>query len=566
MNQVKPPLLVHLVFHPESDSARELAKHIHIALNDDPNVPGLRIPTIFCSEDGSNMPPEDQGLERALRSFVIPLAETDMNVDDEWCSYVSNLWESCQETSHRCLPIQLSEDAWPLDERLKEVNFVRAFGMGEDTRAIIVRRIVTELCRFLHGDPLGDDSPEAPTKLFISHTKMDIGEEPQVVNRLREHLSHDQPIKVWFDSGDIPGGSRFAKEIADGIEDSSLLCVRTNHYASREWCRKEVLLAKEKLRPMVVINAVTTNELRSFPYLGNVPEIRWNGDPNKAIDLLLKETLRHMHSALTLQSWKQPNDQLFLYPPELLTSLNLPENTTILYPDPPLGKEEIYTLEKHHIHVVTPLERLAKKRPLNGKKIAISFSESTDISRFGLDLIHYASATLELCRYLLLKGATLVYGGHLGANGYTIKLMGLVTEYNRMENVDPVSRIENYIGWPIPFNKELKARYKFQASLKRVARPEGVDETLAPEFTENPKFFPDTISVLHRYAWAKGMTAMREEQTANTVARIIVGGTFGPVEKKTGRWKHKRELVCRPDSWSIGRVDHFTTAKSNLFS
>ena len=46
----KPPLLVHLVFHPESNLARELAKNIHLALNDDPIVQGLRIPTVFCRE------------------------------------------------------------------------------------------------------------------------------------------------------------------------------------------------------------------------------------------------------------------------------------------------------------------------------------------------------------------------------------------------------------------------------------------------------------------------------------------------------------------------------------
>jgi len=548
VSRIKAPLLVHLVFHPESDSARELAKQIHIALNRDPNVPGLRIPTVFCAEDGSDNPPENQRLDQAERSFVIPLADTDMDVDETWCSFVADLWHECQETPHRCLPIQLSAEAWPLDERLSGVNFVRAYGLSNvNNTSFVIRRIVTEMCRFLHGDPLVDKSPEAPTKLFISHTKIDVEEEPQVVNELREHLSHDQPIKVWFDSGDIPGGSRFAQEIAEGIEDSSLLCVRTNHYAGREWCRKEVLLAKEKSCPMVVINAVTTNELRSFPYLGNVPEVRWDGDPNKAIDLLLKETLRHLHSTLILQAWKEPNDKLFLSPPELLTLLNLPENTTVLYPDPPLGKEEIDTLEKHHIQVVTPLERLAKERPLNSQKIAISFCESTDIRRFGLDLIHFESATLELCRYLLLKGATLVYGGHLGAEGYTEKLMELVAEYNRMDNVDPVSRIENYIGWPIPFNKEIKARHKFQATLKRVARPECVDEILAPEFVENPNFFPATVSALHRYAWASGMTAMREEQTANTIARIIVGGTFGPVEKKQADGSTK-------ESWYASRI------------
>jgi len=533
MTERRPQLLVHLVFHPQSDSARELTRQIHLALNEDPNVPGLRIPTVFCAEDGSGAPPQDQRLDRAHRSFVVPLADADMDADDTWCGFVADLWQACQTTPHRCVPFQLSDYAWPLDDRLKEVNFVRAFAVAEEGRtAFVIRRLVTELCRFLHGDPLQDDSPAAPTRVFISHTKLDLGEEPKVVESLRSYLMQDQPIKVWFDSGDIPGGSRFTREIADGIEDSSLLCVRTDHYASREWCRKEVLLAKEASRPMVVINALTGNEVRSFPYLGNAPELRWNGRPEAAVDLLLKETLRHLYSGRTLEQWRQQDDQVFLYPPEHLTTVGLPSGTRVLYPDPPLGKEETDTLAKGGITVATPLERLASQRPLAGGRIALSLSESTDIRRHGLDAVHFESAALELARYLLLKDATLVYGGHLGSAGFTARLIDLVAAHNRPEGVDPVARIENVIGWPLPFVNELKSRYKHSATLVRVERPKGVDETLDPLLVESPpSYFPAKSAEL-RYAWARGMTAMREAVTKTTQARIVIGGTFGPTEKR----------------------------------
>ena len=134
---------------------------------------------------------------------------------------------------------------------------------------------------------MGGQSPEAPTKMFLSHTKMDLGKEPRAVESLRDLLKSDQPIKTWYDSGDIPGGSRFAKEIEEGIEDSSLLCVITDNYSSREWCRKEVLLAKRKQRPIVVVDALSRCEIRSFPYIGNLPVIRWNEEaPQAAVDLL----------------------------------------------------------------------------------------------------------------------------------------------------------------------------------------------------------------------------------------------------------------------------------------
>lgn len=544
----RPPLLLHLVFHPASDSARQLARAIHQALNADPNVPGLRIPTVFCAEDGSGAPPDDQRLERARQSFVVPLADEDMDVDDAWCDFVARLWLNCQGSAHRCVPFQLSEHAWPLDNRLSGVNFVRAFAVPDaGFKAWVIRRLVTELCRFLHGDPLQDESPEAPTKVFISHTKMDLGREPKVVEVLQGYLQQDQPIKVWFDSGDIPGGSCFIREIADGVKDSSLLCVRTDHYASREWCRKEVLLAKAEGRPMVVINALTGNEARSFPYLGNVPEQRWNGSPEAAIDLLLKETLRHLYSRAMMGDWAEAGDQIFVCPPEHLTISGLAKGTNILYPEPPLGKEEVDTLTRGGITACTPLQRLASQRPLQAQRIALSLSESTDIRRHGLDSLHFEGAALELARYLLLKGGTLVYGGHLGSQGFTSSLIELVAAYNQREGVDPIQRIENVIGWPLPFSKTLKSRYKHCATLVRVPRPDGVDETLDPLLLSNPPEFFPAGSPETRYAWARGMTTMREWVTEHAKARIVIGGTFGPTEKVQADGS-------REQSWYASRI------------
>ena len=544
----KPPLLVHLVFHPESVTAREIASLIHIALNDDPIVQGLRIPTVFCKEDGSNLPPADQQLDQAQHSFVVPLADTDMNLSEDWCEFVADLWQSCEVSNHRCVPVQLTDDAWPLSpERLGTVSFVRAFAEPQQTRtAFIVRRIIIELCRYLHGDAVGGESSEAPTKLFISHTKMDINQEPKVVEKLKAYLQVDQPIDAWFDSGDIPGGSAFTKKIAEGIQDSSLLCVLTNHYASREWCRKEILLAKEKQRPVVVINALTETEVRSFPYIGNLPVIRWNDNPQVVIDLVLKETLRHLHTRCLLQQWQLSDDLVFTMPPELATIIGLPAPVTVLYPEPPLGSEEVLILGKTGVTVTTPLERLAREKVLKQRTVAISMSESTDFQRYGITKLHLDSAMLELSRYLLVQGATLVYGGHLGSQGYTEKLTELVRTHNQFADTDPVERIINYVGWPVPLSNKQRAAYKYIASLKRVARPDGIDEDLSPDFTKEPDFFPAEKSPQHRYAWARGMTAMRLLETEETVARIVLGGTFGPTLKtaadgsKTEKWYASR--------------------------
>ncbi|MCP4691048.1 MAG: toll/interleukin-1 receptor domain-containing protein [Desulfobacterales bacterium] len=519
-------------------------------LNADPVAPGPRIPTSFCREDQSGSPPSFLDLDQADLNFIAILADDDLAAEDPWSDFVADQWEACIESSNRCVPFQLTRDAWPLDDRLRGVNFVRAFVEEAETRgAFVIRRLVTELCRYLHGDSVGDPSPEAPTKVFISHTKMDIEEKPGVVDRLKTCLGPDQPIKTWFDSGDIPGGSRFAEEIASGVQDSSLLCLLTNNYASREWCRKEILLAKEKQRPIVVIDALTRCEVRSFPYLGNLPVIRWREErPEAAVDMLLKETLRHLHDTTTLEKWKRPGDRIFTRAPELITLAHIPRPESVLYPDPPLGAEEARALTSTGVAVATPLERIAKVRSLKGMKIALSMSESTDIRRFGFDTMHLESSMLEISRYLLLKGATLVYGGHLGSEGYTQKLMELVRAHNQREGVDPVDRILNYIGWPLPLGNTLKARYKYEARLKRVSRPAGVDETLHADLVVEPaSFFPGDRSAAHRYAWARGMTTMREIETRDAGARIVIGGTHGPTEKVQADGS-------RIESWYFGRI------------
>lgn len=546
--QNKQPLLVHLVFHPESSSALELAKQIHNALNVDPIIHGLRIPTVFCNQNDALLPPGDQQLDQAQRSFIIPLADTDMNISEPWCEFVADLWQSCEQSEHRCVPVQLTEDAWPLSpERLGEVNFVRAFAEPEKQRsAFIIRHVIIELCRYLHGDTIGGTSPTAPTQLFISHTKMDIAQSPQVVNKLKACLQADQLIAVWFDSGDIPGGSVFSKKIAEGVQDSSLLCVLTDNYASREWCRKEILLAKEKHRPVVVINALTSNEARGFPYIGNSPVICWNDDPQAVIDLLLKETLRHLHTHCLLQQWQQTDDLIFTTPPELATLIGLAKPVTVLYPEPPLGNEEVAILQKTGVTVTTPLERLANERVLKGKTVAISMSENTDCHRYGIDKLHLDGAMLEISRYLLVQGVTLAYGGHLGSKGYTEKLTELVQTHNQLADVDPVERIINYVGWPLPLPKEKIASYKYIATLKRIGRPANISEQLDADFTETPDFFPAEKSALHRYAWARGMTEMRTLETQETKARIVLGGTFGSTIKtaadgsQTEKWYASR--------------------------
>lgn len=533
----KQLVTVQFVFHPQSAVARQTAQYVHRQLNDDVVVPGLRVPTMFSPFSDGWKPPLQHRLEIAEHSFVVPLADDELYVDEDWCRYVADLWEACSASEngkHRCVPMQLSKNAWPLDDRLCEVNFGRAFAVpdGVERNDWVTRRVVIELCRFLQGLETTDDLSRAPTKLFLSHAKADINTEPRVALKVMELLGADQPVDAWVDSGDIETGSKFSEAISSGVKRTSLLAILTDNYSSREWCREEIMLAKENQRPIVVLDALMNHEVRSFPFLDNVPKLRWNGNAQAAIDLLLKETLRHLHTLKTLESEKEPGDTIFLRPPEPATLLGIEPGSNILYPDPPLGVGELKRLARAKVTFSTPLERPGENESLDGKWIALSMSESSDIDRWGMDEVHQTQTMLEISRYLLIRGASLAYGGHLGDAGYTRKLFELVRSHNNQDVYDPFQRIMNHYGWPLPaLSTAQRAELKPVATILPVPRPADVDESLHPDLTPQiASFFPGNKSPEHRYAWCRGMTEMRAFQAdpvrSKVVARIVLGGTF----------------------------------------
>ena len=552
------PLLVHLIFHPASMQARGLAMDIHRALNDDPALPGLRIPTRFACEDGSGFPPATFDLNEAERSVVVVLADDKMVIEPAdvprgrklWSEFVADLFEACKGSPHRMIPVQLSENVYPLDDRLSGASFLRGYRQQpQDISSWTIRALVVEICRFLHGDKRG---VRLPLRLFLSHAKQDIDHSPQVFNEVVEHLKTTEPVETWVDSAKILGGSLFAEEIEDGVRDCALLALVTKNYSSREWCRREMLLAKRHQRPLVVVDASEGVEIRSFPYGGNTPRIRWcEGGARAAVDLLLKETLRHQHSMLVLERGRREGDHMLASPPEPTTVTRSPKGSTILYPDPPVGDEEEEELEDLGRELVTPLQRAGEGRLLSGKRVLISVSESGDSIRHGLTEDHLNAALMEISRQILVRGAVLEYGGHLGSEGYTVALFDMARKHNATSGLPPAERIINDVGWPLPLEKlsdSDRAKYQRQARFRRIRRPDGVEHLDPETFLEEPSFFPANTPE-RRYAWARGMTEMRRFQAeqSGAVARIVIGGKTGPTVTAT-------QDGAKSEKWYSGRI------------
>ena len=549
MSGLRFPVLVQFESHPASTDAAAMAEYLRAVINDDAAVPGLRIPTSFTPDDYSFMPPEARLSGEADRVLVVLLADdqlvnharTGKVGGTTWGDYAVRLRELCDASpNHRFLPVSLSSFAWPVDERLNNLSFLRAFDEpDEDERKkLVARRMLHLLIRRLRPHPTDDDAPAVT--IFLSHAKIDMGKRPGVVNSLLEYLKANQPEETWFDCGDIASGSRFAKAIEDGVTDSTLLAVATDAYSSRSWCRREVLIAKHHQRPFVIVDALQEREIRRFPYAGNAPVLRWRDDPRDVVDSLLRETLRHAYADEMLRQRARPGDDILPSGPELVTVVHRDKAKPVLYPDPPLGTEELAVLSLAGVTVETPLERHAKAHDLRAQQllVALSISESEDLPRFGLRKPHLDEVLLEISRYLLVAGVRLAYGGHLGSVSYTVRLADLLYDPT-IEQLRGVAasgaarpaELVSYLAWPVAATPTTVARLNSKSALVEVrhcARPAGLDETVDAAFVAAPSTDIPVDSAMRRFAWARGLTVMRQRQADEVGARVVVGGRLGP--------------------------------------
>jgi hypothetical protein len=119
-----------------------------------------------------------------------------------------------------------------------------------------------------------------------------------------------------------------------------------------------VLEAKSAGCPIVIVNAIMNGEKRAFPYLGNYPSIRFKNNFLDIIDLTLEQVLFNLYTKIFLDSltdlYKIKTDKILSTSPELFNFIQLKkkglnkgeEYSLVIYPDPPLGSEEMEILNQ----------------------------------------------------------------------------------------------------------------------------------------------------------------------------------------------------------------------------
>ncbi|MGH8591925.1 MAG: hypothetical protein ACREXX_22205 [Gammaproteobacteria bacterium] len=326
-----------------------------------------------------------------------------------------------------------------------------------------------------------------------------------------------------------------------------MLAFQSDHYSSRPWCRREVLEAKRLGAHVLIVDALQSGEARSFPYGGNVPTIRWpfredpRVDAHRVIDRAVLEALRFKHNRAVLDTVAGPGEIVLPAAPEAVTLANEhgegETEKTFLYPDPPLGREELQALQqlRPKARFLTPLTKLARwPRPSPIETITVSISESDDVRKYGLSPEHFDTLSDEIHLYLLLAGLKIAYGGALkvsGTSNVTLRLLELVRTYSKLAegvNAKPLKKaILNVAPWPLWLaygESEWKLFSGDIARYEQAPRPDlpWSDHEVSPPGEGGRVLGSDTPE--RRYAWARGLTAMRERITGLSQARLVIGG------------------------------------------
>ena len=390
-------LAVHVVWHPNYSEGSDIAELIfeHFRSKRYKNVLGnvdLNVDFHSAPEPNTETPAEID-LSEAKASAVVLLAESALAAESAWRKYVDGLINDANARGFgaRVFPVAVEEAGLDVGFDVQALRWDRWKGNDTERAQRLIRELSYEFSRMLRHyiehlkHPTEDDGDLERylenVQVFLSHSKHD-GDGERIARDIRDWLHQSSGLSSFFDMVDIPAGTPFQEVLDLHVKRSALVALHTDSYSSREWCRREIIVAKRCNVPMIVVNCVRDVDERGFPYMGNVPNVRM--DPGKTvpdktsriervIGCLLDEVFKDFlwRCRIELASGENPDVLFMARPPELvslaseLISLGsaelrslakLPTRTDVMdpmivYPDPPLGAEEEQLFEKIAPHV-----------------------------------------------------------------------------------------------------------------------------------------------------------------------------------------------------------------------
>ncbi|MBN9286094.1 MULTISPECIES: toll/interleukin-1 receptor domain-containing protein [unclassified Flavobacterium] len=390
MNNIKYPLNIYVVWHPNFEFGKKIAEELYSTFCRDYQNPlsrGIGIPVYFRYAKLENNKPLEIDLANAEKNAIVLLIDEEYVLDEDFRSYTEEL--SKKMNDDRIFPVSLCNKAYSIGCGLSTLQFTDGTKFFKKTLDLqnekdlekSIKKIKTELLHdcsrlILNFHPKQKDKEHhrigSPVKLFLSHAKKD-GENTTI--KFKQFIENNLKLDVFFDTVDIANGYDFAEQFEQEIKHSALVVFHTDEYSNREWCRREILIAKKHKSPIVVVHNILNGEKRAFPYLGNMPTtvISKKGIVGfyKIVNLTLYQVLNNLYQNRLLESYstiKGDNNSIIKVitsPPELFNFLDIKiykedlgdKKLIILYPDPPLGLEELNILNEldEHVEFTTPI-------------------------------------------------------------------------------------------------------------------------------------------------------------------------------------------------------------------
>jgi hypothetical protein len=534
MQTEKQPLAIYLITHKEFEHKKIYQKAVYSHFNKDVEHyfdRSINMPVFFA--DSCNITIEKEHFERIVAVILID-DKMLLERSDEQKQALQDLTD---DESIVKISAAYSKNAYKLGNYFHKHNLVRLYSQNDKHNkqfkqdndqdccpvdAGKIDYLITEIAHDITKVLMGKDK----IQVFISHAKKD-GEEAAVEAQC--FFNTQSRLAGFFDANYIQNSAQWEDVLKDGVEDSIFLAFYTDQYSTREWCKKEVLFAKKAGIPIVVANLLESRESRSFPYMANVPVITLK-EKEKNFKLITKALLLESVRCFYQKEWMKycinvfKLDALKNYTqlsslPELLTLSNHSDKNDFVYPDPPVGHEEIQVLQnmKENLSFNTPLTFINATSNLNFPKIAISVSNSPDITSLGLSGIHLQELIVELARYLLASKTQLLYGGDIhygGEYNFAQVMVDLVQTYNEHYAKEDTEQavVTNYAAYP---------QYKSITDAVKSELMGAVDFNIVEIDPEDEK---NKNKSFQAYIGYQSLRAMRERMTDDMHIKIAAGG------------------------------------------
>lgn len=390
-----PPILeIYVVWHPSDRSgvaiAEGLVAHFH-----GPAFAGLvgGAVEVYLRSEGWEAPgepprplpfatPLPHGLPAPTLTAVVPLLGSALAraVQDgaAWSDYLGTLADSNRLADVGVFPLVIDRegvDGTALGQLLGGIQPLQAAGATD------AARLAGDLAHSITG--LAKGGVDQRLQVFLSHTKWhSVAERPEVEGRPDEVAALVEDIReaingthldVFFDAASLQPGSDWHERLVAEAGRSALLVVRSDRYAEREWCQREVLVAKRADLPMVTLLAVRSGEDRGSFLLDHGPTVALDDrDGQTRLDSISAALHCLVDEALKRALWDRQRavlahrgfDWLPVHAPEPTTVIHWLQSQqaarpadgaplVILHPDPPLGPDE-HTVVADLIHLVDP--------------------------------------------------------------------------------------------------------------------------------------------------------------------------------------------------------------------